>query len=76
MAMIPGMRQQKTASPIHDNVSTINHAALYGSVPVSAICYTGLVNCLVTKFTMIFIVTLANIFTVVTVRRLVLHNPS
>ena len=49
---------------------------LYGSVPASAMYHTGLVNWLVTKFTTIFIVTLANIFTVVTVRRLVLHNPS
>jgi hypothetical protein len=53
-----------------------NHACLYISVPASAMYYTGLVNCLVTKLTTIFIVTLANIFTVVTVRGLVLHNPS
>jgi hypothetical protein len=55
---------------------TINHASLYGCVPASALYYTELVNWLVTKFTTTFIVTLANIFTVVTVRRLVLHNPS
>jgi len=57
-------------------VITINHASLYGCVPDSALYYTELVNWLVTKFTTIFIVTLADIFTVVTVRRLVLHNPS